>query len=175
MSCTEPNGFSQPAPVTLLTTTIALVQLNLACTSLTVATETHTPTLSTVFLQKHTQQFHPSPTLNSPEVPKSCCYFYSARFYSWTHTNTLAWACMQPACVSMQLQMRNGFSNMWQNKTDIMPEKSPCESSHTPLDHQRDIDLSRCLLDRWKSNMTCDWTLLQQSWHDGPLNTQQGF
>lgn len=105
MSCTEPNSFSQPAPVTLLTTTIALVQLNLARTSLTVATQTHTLTLSTVFLQKHTQQFHPRPTLNSPEVPKSCCYFYSARFYSRTHTNTLAWACVQPACVSMQLQM----------------------------------------------------------------------
>lgn len=64
-----------PALMTRLTTTIALVQLNLGRTSHTCATETHTLTLSTVLLEKHTQQFHPSPTLTLQRFPNPAVIF----------------------------------------------------------------------------------------------------
>lgn len=54
---------------------------------------THTHSLSTVFLKKHTQQFHPSPTLTPQRLPKILLLFL-------VHSLTLRRWCW---CVAMRL------------------------------------------------------------------------
>lgn len=154
-----------------LTTTIGLVQLNLGCTSHTVA---HTHTLSALSCSKTHPAILSESHPNSPEVPKCCCYFYSHSLsllhLSWCFTTCLNVVCAchyatlpTPDETRLQQHARCGRKK-WHHAWKAKSIHVKCSHMLQENNYQRDLTLL-LFCDGWRwFNMTCDFTPLQKTW-----------